>query len=198
MPFINQIVEFINAQLKAGSLKKEVLQPAKLFGLTDVVARKKDASQQEPELLPAVISPEGKATVITPESKIAIQIYHKLLTTVYSYEKKSYGAGYDVKSNTELSMVVITNSSIIKKGKDAVEPLLIFGMPQRLSDALLDDLNIINCLITPLASNMNHVEVFRQEYPKSNYFLNESMSMFLIRYKIEMKFSQACVEQCLC
>jgi hypothetical protein len=198
MPFINQITEFINDQLKAGSLNKKILQPAKLFGLTEVVARKTNAAQKELEYLPSKVSPEGKVQVITPDSKVAIQIYHKLLTNVYSYEKKSYGNSYDVKSSSELSMVVITNSKIIGKGKDAVEPLLIFGMPQKISNALLSSLQIISCIITPQASNMNHIEVFRQEYPKSEYFLNESMSLFLIRYRIEMKFSQACAEQCLC
>jgi hypothetical protein len=197
MPFINQIVTYINDSLKAGSLNKSALQPAVYHELSTVVVRK-NATQKEPEYLPAIISPEGKAMVITPDSKLAIQIYHKQLTNVYSYEKKSYGNNYDVKSSTELAMIVITNSKLIGSNKDAVEPLFVFGIPQVPTQSFLQQLNIINCSITPLGSNMNHVEVFRQEYPKSDYFLNEQMSMFLIRYRIEMKFNQACVDQCLC
>jgi hypothetical protein len=199
MPFLNQIVGFINDELKTGSLNKEKLQPAKFYGLITIVARSpKGTAQNQIELLPAIVTADGKATPITPDSKQAIQIYHKLQTNVYSKEKNSYGDAYFIKSVSELTMVVFTNSKITGKTKDALEPVVLHGMPQRLSTALMADLKINSCLIIPVSSNMNHIEVFRQEYPQSDYFLNEQMSMFAIRYKIEMSFSQACVEQCLC
>ena len=200
MPFLNEITEFINQSLKAGSLNKAKLQPAKYHGITTVVARKKTATQGKGtlELFPAIVTADGKATPITPDSKCALQVYHKLLTNVYSYEKKSYGDAYDIKSSSELAMVVISNSKMIGKAKDVLEPVVLFGIPQKISIALLAELKINKCLITPLASSMDHVQIFRQEFPQSEYFLNEQMSMFLIRYKIEMTFSQTCVDHCLC
>jgi hypothetical protein len=199
MPFLNQISGFINDELKAGSLNKEKLQPAKFYGLITIVTRSpKGTAQNQIELLPAIVTADGKATPITPDSKQAIQVYHKLQTNVYSKEKNSYGDAYFIRSVSELTMVVLTNSKITGKTKDALEPVVLHGIPQRLSTALMADLKINSCLIIPVSSNMNHIEVFRQEYPQSDYFLNEQMSMFAIRYKIEMSFSQACIEQCLC
>lgn len=198
MPFLDRIATFINDSLKAGSLNKKQLNPAQYLGLTTTIGRKKNAAQQDVEVLPAVISVGGKATPISPDSKLAIQLYHKLQTNVYSYVKKSYGDGYDIKSVSELSLVVISNSKLTGVAKYALEPVVLFGLPQRLSGPLATELQINSCLITPLGSNMDHMQVFRSEYPKSEYFLNEQMSMFLIRYRIEMTFSQACVDQCLC
>lgn len=199
MPFLNQIIGFINDELKAGSLNKEKLQPAKFYGLSTIVPRStKGTAQNQIELLPAILDASGKAIPITPDSKMALQIYHKLNSKTYSKEKKSYGDEYLINCVSDVSMVVITNSKITGKAKDVLEPVVLFGIPQRLSTALMTDLKINRCLITPLSSNMNQVEVFRQEYPQANYFLTEQVSMFLIRYKIEMVFSQHCAEQCLC
>lgn len=198
MPFLNQIVGFINDELKAGSLNKEKLQPAKFFGLSDVVVRKKLSTPNQTEQLPAIVTADGKAIPITPESKLALQIYHKLNSNVYSKATKSYGNESFLNSVSDLSMVVLTNSKLTGKTKDVLEPVVLHSMPQVLSEAFKADLKINKCIITPLSSNMNHVEVFKQEYPNSDYFLNEQMSVFLIRYKIEMTFSQACIEQCLC
>jgi hypothetical protein len=200
MPFLNQIISFINDDLKAGSLSKDKLQPAKFYGLTTIVSRSKKSSKEPTklELLPAIVDATGKDNPITLESKLALQVYHKLNSKTYSVEKKSYGDEYNIKCISDLSMVVITNSKITGKTKDVLEPLLIFGMPQKLSTALFVDLKINNCLITPVSSNMDAMAVYRQEYPQSDYYLTEQMSMFLIRYKIELSFSQQCVEQCLC
>ncbi|MDB5199145.1 MAG: hypothetical protein JWO92_1108 [Chitinophagaceae bacterium] len=200
MPFQNQIIEFINDTLKAGSLNIKKLQPAKFYGLATVIARSKSGSKDpnKVEQLPAVVTDDGKMSPITADSKYAVQIYHKLLNNVYSYDKKSYGEGHYIKSVSELSMVVFSNSKLTGKTKDVLEPVVLFGIPQKLSTALMADLKINSCLITPVASNMDAIQVFRQEYPQSELFINEQMSMFLIRYKIEMVFSQACVEKCLC
>jgi hypothetical protein len=198
MPFLNEITIFINQTLKAGSLNRIKLQPGKLFSISTVVARKKDAAQKELELLPAIVDANRKTIPITPDSKLAIQIYHKLLANAYSYEKKSYGDGHFIKSTSDMAMVVISNSKMTDKTKDYLESVILFGMPQKLSAALLAALKINNCLITPVSSNMDTVQVFKQEYPQSAYFLNEQVSMFLIRYKIEMTFSQACVDYCNC
>lgn len=197
MPFLNQIITFINEDLKNGSLNKEKLKPAIFHGLADVVTRSNKGSKNADklELLPAIIDENGKDTPITLNSKLALQVYHKLNSKTYSIEKKSFGDDYLIKCVSDLSMVVITNSKINGKTKDVLEPLLIFGMPQKLSTALFADLKINQCLITPVSSNMDAMAVYRQEYPKSDYYLTEQVSMFLIRYKIDLTFSKTCVEQ---
>lgn len=197
MPFLNEITQFINDTLKAGSLNKEKLQPAKYYGISSVVAISRNGTL---ETMPGIIDASGKAIPITPDSKQAIQVYHKLYTNTYGYVKRSYGDSYDIKSVSDLAMIVFTNSAITGRAKDVLEPVALFGIPQKLSTAILADLKIINCLITPVASSMDHIQIFKQEYPQSDYtkYLNEQMSVFLIRYKIELQFSQACVDQCLC
>lgn len=197
MPFNNEIIGFINDMLKNGSCKNEKLQPAFFWGLSSVELRK-NTPGKAPEQFPAIITADGKAKAITPEDKIALQVYHKVKSNSYSYEKKSYGDDYLVRCNTEMEMIVITNSKFNRVTKDSIEPIILFGIPQRLSPALLAELKLKSCLILPGSSNMDHNQVFKQEFPMSNYFLNEVVSIFSIRYKIQSSFDQNCIDKCLC
>ncbi len=200
MTFLNQITAFINDELKAGSLNKKKLQPAKFYGLSSVINRSTKGSKDPGKLeqLPAIVSNEGQITVITPDSKLSLQVYHKLLTKTYGLEKKSFGDQHFIKSTSELSMVVIANSKLTGSASFVLEPVVLFGMPQKLSDVLMAELKISKCLITPLASNMDPMQVFKQEFPQSDYFLTQELTMFLIRYRIETTFAQSCVDSCLC
>lgn len=197
MPFFDEITQFINDSLKASSLNSKKLQPAKFYGLsTQVFKSVKDKSNVEP--YPAIVDGSGAITMISPDDKYSLQVYHKNLSNSYSYEKESYGDGYLMNADCDMQMIVISNSKISGKTKEVLEPLFIMGMTQKLSQALVASLGIYSCLITPVGSNMDAMQVFRQEYPKSNLFLTSQMSMFLIRYRIKLTFSQACIEQCLC
>lgn len=199
MPFFDEITGFINDSLKASSLNSKKLQPAKFYGLsTQIFKSVKDKNTNNVEPYPAIVDGTGAITMIAPDDKYFLQVYHKNLSNTYSYEKKSYGDGYLMNADCDMQMIVISNSKISGKAKEVLEPLFIMGMPQKLSQQLTASLGINSCLITPAGSNMDAMQVFRQEYPKSNLFLTNQMSMFLIRYKIWLTFSQNCIDQCLC
>lgn len=200
MPFLKDVAAFINNALQTGSLNKAALQPAKYFELSTQLPRTKPGAgkKQTIEIVPAIITAAGISTVLVPESKTALQIYHRQLANVYSYEKKSHGNGHDVNQVSELTMVVISNSKLTKATKDALEAAIILGFPQHLSEPKRRELKLLKCLITPLGSNMDHVQVFRQEFPQSDYFLTEHVTMFSIKYRVAMTFDQSCADSCLC
>jgi hypothetical protein len=198
MPFISEIVSYINEELKGGSLNKEKLQPGKYFGLSTTVFRSKSGSKEQ-EQLPAFISASGKIELITPDQKLALQVYHKCTRKAYTLVKKgSVGDSYDYKMTADMQLVVIINTGRTGKAKDMLEPVLVFGLPQRLNSKLMNDLKIGSCLITVVDSVLDHYSVSKSEYPQSPIFFNEAMGIFMIRYKIETTFSQACVDACLC
>lgn len=199
MPFLNRIADYINETLRAGCFDIGKLRPTVFHGIASVVPRSTNGSNEESklELLPAIVTANGKINLITPDSRTAVEIYHKVNSNTYSYEKKSVGDEYFIKCVSELSIVVINNIKLTGKGCDLLEPVVVFGMPQRLSDSLKAELNVDKCLITPINSVMDQLQVFRQEFPTSSYFLNEQTAMFLIRYRVEMTFDRRCVNQCI-
>lgn len=192
MPFTDSIVAHINNCLKGCSFTD-----GKFHGIASVIARKKTAASPL-ETLPGIL--DGKAyQTIEPNDKHGLILYHKVVSNVYSIEKKnSYGDGYNTKCVTEMQMIVWADSLKQNKTAEQLEPVVIFGMPQGLSAVMMQTLKLNSCLIIPTASVMDRLQVFRQEYPQSEFFLKPNHHFFSIRYRIETTFDKSCVDTCLC
>lgn len=185
MPFLSTIATYINDALQAGTLS--AIAPAKYLGITTVLARKKSATAPL-ELLPAVMSLDGEYTLVEPNDKFALIIYHKVISNVYSNVKSSYGNSYDTKCNTEMVMVFFSDSKATQLTVEELEQRIITGFPQRYESGVFK-----SCLITPFSSDMDKIRVFRQEYPQSEYFLKPTNQLFLVRYRIEAVFNRDCL-----
>lgn len=196
MPFTDKIVAYINEQLKASSLNDKRFLPVRLLGVATQLARPKG---QGVELLPATCDEQGNHKLIEPDDKFPITVYHKTITNAYtSAKQQSYGDDYVYKCTTEMQLIVLADQRKVKMTAEQLEPAVIYGMPQRLSAALMQDVRFASCLITPLGSDMDKIRVFRQEYPGNEYFLKPYHQLFSIRYRIEATFDKNCVNKCLC
>jgi hypothetical protein len=192
MPFIEKIIEQINTSLKGSSLKEKRFQTGKFLGVSTVAARNNGGKL---EMLPAVVDLNGEYKLVEPDDRHSVILYHKVISNVYAASvQNSYGCEYAFKSTTEVAMVVIADGKKMKMSAEQLEPLFIYGIPQRVTQKY----GMINILITPLASNMDKVAVFRQEYPNNEYFLKPYQHLFLIRYRVECTFDKNCIDKCLC
>lgn len=196
MPFTDRIVKYINDSLKAGSLNDKRFQNGKYCGVSTLLARKNGNAI---EVLPAVVDQNGEYKMIEPNDKFGIIIYHKVVANAYSFVKQqSFGDDNAVKCTTDMTMVVLADSRAVGLQAEALEPLIIFGLPLRLSDALKGELKLNSCLITPIGSTMDKIMVFKSEYPSTEYFLKPFHQLFSIRYRVEATFDKNCANNCLC
>jgi hypothetical protein len=197
MPFIENIVDYINATLKAGSLKDKRFQTGKFLGLTTIVAKRK--ADKSLAIYPGIVNTQGEFTTVEPNDKFPIVVYHKVLSSGYGYEKdNSYGNTSLIKSQTEMSMIVWGDSNKLKLSASRLEAVFLTGFPQRLSEQARKDLGLRMCLFTPLSSDMDQLRVFRGEYQNVDYFLKPQHSFFQIRYRVDMSFDQGCLDACGC
>ncbi len=197
MPFTKQVIAYINTVLTSGSLNNAKLQPVHALGIAESILRP-GANGGPMQSLPAILLAPNSVSLIAPDDKYGIQFYHRMTSKTYTYEKKSFGDKHVIRSVVDASIIVFSNLKKHGLSKNEVEPAFIFGLPQKLSAALQSELKIDTCIITPVSSNLDHTQVFRQEYPNTEFFLNENMSMFLLKYRIDTKFGQDCVDHCLC
>jgi hypothetical protein len=193
MPFIASIVSYINDYMKANC---SVLTGGAFYGLSSVVARKKDSTAPL-EQFPAILVDHTQYKTIEPNDKQALIIYHKLLSNTYTKERKDgYGDSYLFKCTTDLQMIVWGDSK--KLGIDQeLEAVIMYSMPNALDRAALMQLTFRNCLITTASSNMDRLQVFRQEYPQSQFFLKPNHQFFSIRYRVEATYDKACMDMCV-
>jgi hypothetical protein len=197
MAFRDTIVKFINDSLKAGSLNNKKLQPAAYHGLASVVARPIDNGQLQ--LLPAIDEGNGNYKPVEPNDKYNLVMYHKPLGNSYSFNKQSsYGDGFEIKSTSEMALIVWVDGKKTKLTTEHFEAMLVAGFPQKLTEDARKSIEVKSCLITPLATNMDKLQVFRQEYQGGKYFLKPEHIFFQLRYRVEMAFNQHCLNTCGC
>lgn len=200
MPFIEKIVDAINTSLKESSLNDKRFQPGKYVGCTTLLAR---INGNQLETLPAICDDNGEYKTVEPNDKFNIIIYHKTISNVYAKvvnnpQVRSYGDDYALKCTSEMQLTVIADSRKVKMLAEQLEPLIIYGIPQHLSKQMMIDLGFRSCVITPISSTLEKINVFRQEYPNTQYFLKPFHQLFSIRYRVETGFDKNCVEKCLC
>lgn len=193
MPFIASIVSYINDALKANC---SLLTGGNFYGISSVVARKKDKASPL-EQFPAVLVNHTQYQTVEPNDKEALIIYHKLLSTTYSRDKvQGYGDSYLYKCTTDMMMIVWGDSK--KLGIDEeLEAVIMYSMPDLLSPSALQQLSFRRCLITTASSNMDRLQVFRQEYPQTPFFLKPNHQFFSIRYRIEAAYDKGCMDLCV-
>jgi hypothetical protein len=200
MPFIEKIVDYINTSLKDSSLNDKRFQPGKYVGCTTLLVRK---NGDQLETVPATSDENGEYKTVEPNDKFNIIIYHRTISNVYAKvinnaQARSFGDDYALKCTSEMQLAVIADSRKVKMLAEQLEPMIIYGIPQRLPSEMLIDLGLRSCIITPTASVMDKINVFRQEYPNTQYFLKPFHQLFLVRYRVETGFDKNCVEKCLC
>jgi hypothetical protein len=194
MPFIDTIVKYINESLKAGSLKS--IQPVQFVGITTVLPR---MAGERLELIPATCNNDGEYVAIVPDDRFAVQLYHKVVSHAYTNARQqSFGDDYAFKATSELILVVIADSRKIKMQAEALEPVVVYGLPGSGSAALTQATGMGRISISPISSNLDKIMVFRQEYPSSEYFLKPFQQLFSIRYRVEAAFDKNCINKCLC
>jgi hypothetical protein len=197
MPFTDKIVGFINDSLKASSLKDKRFQPGRFIGIATPMARTLKSGQGV-ELLPASCDEQGNYKLIEPQ-EVPITVYHKIVSNAYtSARQANYGDEYVYKNTSEMQMIILADQRKVRLSSEQLEPLLIYGTPQRLSSALMQQLKFASCLVMPTGSTMDRIVVFRQEYQGIEYFLKPYHILFSIRYRIEATFDKNCINQCLC
>lgn len=197
MAFSETFVQYINDSLKAGSLNSKKFQPGAFHGIVSLVARK--GLNDSLQLLPAIAHMDGNFKAVEPNDKFNVIIYHKVIANSYLYQKQdSFGDHYVIKSTNEMAMIVWVNTKKAKLTAEQIEALFIAGLPQDLSPEKKKEIGIYSCKITPVATDMDKLRVFRQEYQNIPFFLRPEHCFFQLRYKAELTFDQACLLNCGC
>lgn len=194
MPFIAETAKAINEALRHGSLNNSKLQPLRMEGVATVLGRKRSSDAQI-ETMPALVASDGNVQLIEPNDRYNLIVYHKVISSVHGQQKAdSFGDFYSLRSSTEMQMIVIGNSKRIGAGATSIEPLMLLGMP-----AKVQGMNGTREMqIIPISSVLDTIQVFRSEYPQSEFFLKPADFMLSIRYRVEGILDKRCIEYCLC
>lgn len=199
MPFLKQIVEIVNSDLRERSLKDKRFQSGKYDGIAVDVSRPLESGGAQ--TFPAVLDANYEAQPVTPDDTYPITIYHKVVSKRAKNPQGSgnYGDGNGVRGEVvDMKMVVFGKYAALKLTAEQLEALITINFPDVIAKAKTQPLKLDSVLIEYQSTNMNSVAVFQEEYKGFELFLAPEDIMFSIRYSIESKFRKGCFTICDC
>lgn len=198
MPYISNIVDWINVQLKANALKDARFQLGTLNGLAQLIPYSEAGKDTITKFSPAI---PGTKKLIVPEDKQSIIAYHRLIRNSYSTAQQSaqFGNGNSLTACiSDMLMIVMADSERLKLSQPELEALIVQGLPQAMPKADKEPLQLINVLVSNYESNFETIQIYNQEYRGVVFNAVPSFFMIGIKYRIEATFKKGCFQICDC
>lgn len=194
MPYLKEIVQYINDGLKVSVLTDARFSDALLHGISmPVVIEAKKTT------IPGIISNDGEIKYVTPDDVNALSIYHRINGKGYSLSKDSVGESDNyLVEKIDMSMFVFGLQNKLELSADQLETLLMAGFIDKIPKADWQGLQIRKNIITLTSSNFNTKAIFTNEFQGVKYFLKPEHILFEIKYTIENDFNKICFKKCDC
>ncbi len=196
MPYLKNIVNFINISLQSTVLKDKRFQNSKVVGITQSIVRKKGDAF---EYVPSYIDDKGEIKYIGVDDSFDIMIYHKVNTISVSKANvnKGYGDNTAYDANVaRMSMIVFGQRNKLMLSNDDLSIYLQSSMPEAVSKKLLNELQFKAANINISDIVLNDQQVFQEEYQGFPFFLKPEQYLFKINYTIESAFLKKCFNTC--
>lgn len=198
MPYLENIIESINSNIKEEAFSDKRFAGSKIFGLSEPIIINQ-SNQNSDRVVPSIISNLGDAEYITPDDKIPVVVYHHINSNIYTtITEESFGNGRWQKNNSDVSMIVMASSAKIKLSASQLETLIMANLIDTISKADLVKYQLKKVFIKIVSSNFNSFAIFANEFKGMKYFLKPEHILFEIKYVIESTFDKRCFKKCEC
>jgi len=191
MPFLNNIVQSINDNLRATSLKGSRFQDSQLYCIAKpaLVTYKDDVTK----LVPVIFS-DLKEIDVTADDQWDLMLYHRVISCNY-VEARGFGNDNDIIERANMLMVVYADPERLNINQEDLSFLCVAGLPAtRFNTTNADNPNAnITGVIIPGTVNHNSFQVFSGEYQSTGYPLKPQSIYFSVQYTIETTANRNCL-----
>lgn len=191
MPYLSQIVDYINEGLKSGPLKRKSFQEGKFYGLAQSIAKYSgDKQSAEP-----VIYTDGKEIQCFVDDTYSFQIYHRAQSIASAYAAQNqFGDGRrDLTETVNMIAVVFADAERLSVSQADLAYLILSGLSFEIKNSDLGNTNLKSITITPQTANLNSPSVFQGEYQLAEYPLKPQSIYFAVNYQIETLSDKNCL-----
>jgi hypothetical protein len=199
MPYLDNIVFQLNSSI-VSSLNFIKADRIQTFGIAEtIIDVQNDETTGQPKTIryPAIINDDGDATMITPDDKYSLMLYHRLETVVNSVvpPKQSFGRSVQISEVNNLSIIVFAFRNKVRRTSYWLEAAMKNKFPDtiKVTDNASKLLSQANVRLA--TSNFDKLSLLQREYSEIN--LNYSqLSMFEMKYRLETTFTKGCMDNC--
>lgn len=185
MPYLNKIVECINEDLKASTVKGNPLQNSLLGGIARTVTFTSTDDNGDITIKKPVEFKDGKEINHLPDDRYAIQIYHKIKGITYEEEKESYGDGKDINEKASMEMIVFADEARLGLSMEDLAHLINVGLPTQVKASRVCKEDIKRVSISINSVNTDSEQLFKSETGLGEYSLKPQSIYMSLSYTIE-------------
>ncbi len=203
MPFIQQIVNHINAQLVTNAFKDVKFSGLKMHGIAISVPEISQGENGDKiRWIPMEAEDFDNNKDCRPDDTYPLQIYHRVNSAGPQSTNTvgNYGDGLkSVKDAYVMSLIVHGDRQKLRMNMYDLESLIAANLPTELPRTMKTDLKMHQCTITVMDRVFDPFRVWVDEYRTlENIGLKPNSLYFRINYRVEQQFDKSCYALCNC
>jgi hypothetical protein len=201
MPFVREIVDYINTTLSDNNLSDSRFSGKQIHGISTLLPR--NLSQQATDVVPGFVNEKGDATYVGVDDSYPLVIYHRSLSKQYEpIEGGGYGdRNSDGMETTNMLMTVFARRDQLRLTAEDLLDIIAMGMPDTLPRSFILQYNSLGLYFAEVATtgaSLDREQAFGDEYKGLAEFpLKPEHIFFTVNYTITTKFKKGCYVPCV-
>jgi hypothetical protein len=196
MPFLKEIVDYVNATLKAGTLSSSDFK-IQQFGIAQLVP----VVDENQRSLPLLVSNYGDGTFVGIDPRFTMTTYHRCITKSYQSINTDlqFGDGNTQMTETNtMRMIVYADRSELKRTPEQIADIIVNGMPTILPNTFLTGkTGLSQVIILPVTVEMSSTTVWGNEFIGYDYGVSPQTCLISIEYTAIVNYDSTCIESCI-
>lgn len=195
MPFLKEIVDYINTTLKDGALSTSSFKVAQ-HGIAQLVPVNDEDAQNS---LPLLVSHYGSGEFVGIDQRYSIITYHRCLEKTYTNSTENFGRGNaDKIENNRMRLVVYADRAALKRTPEQIADIIVAGLPGVLPRTFYTNKTGLNgAEVIPVLTEMDALTVWGNEYQGYPYKMPMESCLIAIEYTAQVRFNASCIEDCI-
>ena len=186
MPYLKKIVECINEDLKASTVKGNPLQNSLLGGIARTVSITSTDDNGDITIKKPVEFKDGREVNHLPDDRFAFQSYHKINGITYEDSKTDYGdGGNDVNEKASMQMIVFADEVKLNLSMEDLAHLINVGFPTTIKASRVCKEDIKKVSIRIDSVNTDSEQLYKGETGLGEYGLKPQSIYMSLSYTIE-------------
>lgn len=150
---------------------------------------------------PAMVTPgTGEAALIRPDDRLALQVYHRQVssTVVPLPASMQFGDQPSERLVADMAMTVIGFTTRTQLGADDIEDIMHAEFPTKMPKDQVKALGLITVQFGYQSARFEAWKIYSEEYIGEKVLLKPHQLLFQLKYRIESTYRKGCFKSCGC
>lgn len=198
MPYLNEIVDMINAALATERLQDGSRFTVDLHGISELI---QNNLEDTTTTIPVLVNTNDWREFTGFDDRYSVQVYHRVLNIQQVESPLSYGNGNtNGREQTTMRLVCFADRKRTKLSPYELGFIIRSTLNRQfLGASITDYAGLLGVTVEATEDNYNGVDIWQSEYslPAQDYPVRLHQMLFTIDYTITCDYNNSCITSCL-